>query len=114
MAYKKLYLNGGDAIVGYVGYNIPANAIDISSTRLTHYEDEDGRLIPYDYPMFRYDLECELSSGYFHVVILADENHIISYKSGANAEGDGIYWNLDQLNITYGRDPFINNLYSQF
>lgn len=114
VAYKKLYVDGGYAIVGYNGYKIPSNTIEISSSRLTHYEDEDGRLIPYNYPMFRYDLECELSNGYFHVVIHADEHHIISFKSGSNAEGDGDNWNLEKLSITYGRDPFINNLYSQF
>lgn len=114
MAYKKLHIDGGYIIVGYSGYKIPHSEIEIRSSRVTHFEDEDGRLTRYDYPMFRYDLECELLNGYFHVVILTDEHHIISFNSGANTEGDGDYWNLEKLRITYGRDPFINNLYSQF
>ena len=79
-----------------------------------YYEDEDGRLIPYDYPMFQHDLECELDNGYFHIVVFTDEDHIISYNQGRNADGDGEYWDLSNLNITYGKDPFINSLYGQY
>ena len=56
MAYKKLHIDGGYIIVGYSGYQVPHSEIEISSSQVTHFEDEDGRIIPYDCPMFLYDL----------------------------------------------------------
>lgn len=113
MAYKKFYVEGGYALVGYSGYQVPYDLIGVSSSRLFQYEDDYGNVIQYDEPMFRYDLECQLSNGYFHIIIIADEHHIISYQQGASAEGDGEYWDLSHLIINYGRDPYINSLYRQ-
>lgn len=105
MAYKKFYINGGFALVGYFNESVPYTEIDITSVRLTHYEDDNGRLIPYDHPVFRHDLMCDISNGYFHVYALSDEHHIYEYDTGGNAEGDGLIWNLDNLEISYGRNP---------
>ena len=111
MAYKKLHIDVGYIIVGYYGYQVPHSVIEISSSRVTHFEDEAGRIISYDYPMFRYDLKCDLSFGCFHILALADDCKIISFDTGADAEGDGIYWDLEHLQYSYGRDPYLNNLY---
>lgn len=106
MAYRNFYIDGGYIVVSYSGYRVPHSKIELRSQRLTHFVDEDGRMIPYDFPMFRHDLRCELSSGYFHVYALSDEFRIISFNTGSDAEGDGDYWDLDDLQYSYGRDPY--------
>ena len=111
MAYKKLHIDGGYIVVGYSGYQILYSEIRITSSQLTHFADEDGRIIPYDCPMFRYDLRCDLLSGYFHIFALANDYRIISFDTGADAEGDGVYWDLEYLEYSYGRDPYLNHLF---
>lgn len=109
MAYKQLYVSGFAVLnassKGY-SYQLNASRMKLSSNRIySNYEDEVN---------FQHDLECELDYGYFHIVIMTDRDQIISVDEGCNAEGDGSDWDLSHLSITYGRDPFINNLYGQY
>lgn len=111
MAYRNFYINGGYILVGRSPYQIGHDKIELSSQRLTYFQDEDGRTIPYDYPMFQHDLRCELPSGYLHVYVLCNEHQIISFHTGIDAEGDGDYWNLSALQYSYGRSPYPNYSY---
>jgi hypothetical protein len=112
MARKKFYMNSGFILVGDPSYPVPHTDIEVSSSRVFEYEDEYGDVFQYDYPMFEIELQCSLECGYMHIVILADENRLINFKQGCNAEGDGDNWDLENLDYSYGRDPYINNLFN--
>lgn len=109
MAYKNLYVSGFvvlNASSQHFCYQLPASELERSSTQIhSTYQDD---------VLFQHDLECQLESGYFHIVVITDKDKIISVDEGYNAEGDGSDWDLSNLSLTYGRDPFINNLYGQF
>lgn len=113
MAYKKLHIIGGHLLVGCnLDDKISHDEIEVTSTRVMFFEDEDGRIIPYDHPRFRYDLRCDLSFGCAHIIALADENRIVEFLTGEDADGNGIYWSVEQLQYTYGRDSYLNNLFN--
>jgi hypothetical protein len=57
-----------------------------------------------------HDLKCKLKIGYFHIVITTDKQRIISIERGDYALGDGLYYELDQLSIRYGKNQFIHKL----
>jgi hypothetical protein len=109
MAYKKLYVDGFATINAssrFYNYQLPSSQMELRSNKvLLRYEDD---------VRFQHDLECELESGYFHLVIMTDRDQILSIDTGYNAEGEGCDYDLSHLSITYGRDPFVNNLFGQF
>lgn len=109
MAYKQLYVSGFailNASTQFYRYQLDASQMRLTSSQIyTNYPDDI---------QFQHELECELDSGYFHIVVKTDRDQIISIDEGCNAEGDGCDWDLTNLSITYGRDPFINNLYGQY
>ena len=104
MGYKALSIRGHVQInlrSSADSYQIDAQDIQIESHKSL---DEFGRTV------LIHDLECKLRIGYFHIVITTDKERIISIERGDYALGDGLYYELDQLSIRYGKNQFIHKL----
>jgi len=104
MGYKQLSIRGTVQInlrPSISSYKIDAQDIQIESHK---------SLDVYGQAMLVHDLKCKLKIGYFHIVITTDKQRIISVERGDYALGDGLYYELDQLSIRYGKNQFIHKL----
>lgn len=82
-------------------YQIAAKDIQMDRYKT---QDDYGQVI------LIHELQCPLKIGHFHLVITANKERIISVECGDHALGEGLYYDLEQVVIRYGKHKFIYQL----